>query len=35
MKDFHAVISAARGLACGSLQVFPKIRDTDFPPARE
>ena len=31
MKDFHAVIPAARGSACGSLQVFPKIRDTDFP----
>ena len=31
MKDFHAVIPAARGSACGSLQILPKTRGTDFP----
>ena len=34
MKDFHAVIPAARGSACGSLQVLPKTRGPDFPRLR-
>ena len=34
MKDSHAVIPAARGSACGSLQVLPKTRGPDFPRLR-